>query len=144
QRDDVPLLPGRECKQFEDKLRDWHQKTQPVRTEIEGMLRPIGEAVFKEICDTLDPETQKALKMPADQRNPLQTQLAVLGGKQIERRFLRRHLRLTPEQRAKYDALKKQLEAFDKVRPAEIPLAMAACDVGPVAPATYRLSGGDY
>jgi hypothetical protein len=144
QRDDVPLIPRRECKLYEDKMRDWMGKTQPIRDEIEGMLKPIGEAVFKEIAETLDPETQQAIKMPSEQRNPLQWQLAVLGGKQIERRLLRRHLRLTPEQRTRYNSLKKQLEGFDKVRPTELPMAMAVCDVGPVAPATYRLAGGDY
>ncbi len=144
QRDDVPLVPKRDCKQYEQKLNTWLGKTQQVRGQMEGMLKPIGEAVFKEIADTLDPETQHALTMRADERDPLQTQLAVLGGKQIERRMLRRHLRLTPEQRVRYDALKKQMEAYNEARPSELPVAMAACDVGPVAPPTYRLAGGDY
>jgi hypothetical protein len=144
QRDDVSLLPSAEYQPREQKMHIWLEKTAELRREMDGMLKPIGAAIFKEIAETLDTETQESLRLTAAQRTPLQRQLALLGGKQIDNRFLRMYRRLSPERRAHFEELKKKLAEFDAVKPAELPVAMAVCDVGPEAPPTYRLGGGDY
>src|SRR6516162_3926187 len=91
-----------------------------------------------------DPDTQAALRTPAQHRTPLQQQLVVLASKQIFRRYERAYRRLPPPQRRRYDDLQKQLARFDGLKPAPLPVAMAVTDDGPEAPPVYRLQTGNY
>jgi hypothetical protein len=52
--------------------------------------------------------------------------------------------RLNPEQKARYEALQKKLTEFDSLKPPPLPTVLAAADVGPLAPSTRRLAGGNY
>ena len=44
----------------------------------------------------------------------------------------------------RYAELKKQLAAFDSLRPAPLPQGQFMIDIGPKAPATYVLRGGNF
>ncbi len=143
QRDDVQLLKGPAKLEYDAKLAVWDKETRPYRDEIEKMLKPVGEQIFEESVVALDEVTEKALRTSAEKRTPMQTQLAMLGGKQIYRKFEKMHRRLKGDDKARYDDLKKKLEAYDKMKP-EMPLAMAINDVGATAPATRILGGGDF
>jgi hypothetical protein len=142
-RDDVVLIPPAERQRYEQQMASWQQATQPIRRALDNLLRPVGQQVMDEVLVTLDSETQQALRTPPDRRTPLQQQLAVLGGKQIQRRMARMHRRLEGEQRKQYDELQKQMAAFDALKPAPVPTAMAVCDVPGKVP-TFLLANGNY
>lgn len=142
-RDDLSLLRGKAETEYRRQMDEWEKATAGLRAEINKLLNPVGKQIFAESVVALDEETQRALKMPEDQRNALETQLAVLGGKQIVRKYERMHRRLIGEQKERYDALTKELSKYDSLKP-EMPTAMAVCDAGPTPPPTFRLGGGDY
>ena len=142
-RDEAPLLHGKEEKEFSDRMEAWQVATRDIRAEMQSLLNPVGKQVFSESVVALDEETQIALKTPEDQRTPMQMQLAAYGGKQIQFRYEKMHRRLQPEQKARYNALKQRLDAFDKIKPSQ-PTAMAVSDTGPTSPPIFRLGGGDY
>ncbi|MFO0823878.1 MAG: hypothetical protein U0792_12340 [Gemmataceae bacterium] len=78
-----------------------------------GILRPYRDAVFAEVVNSLDVDTQKSLRLPESQRTGMQQQLAKLGGKQVIRRTERAYRRLEAEQRKKYDEILAKLAEFD-------------------------------
>ena len=143
QRDDAVLLPPAEEAAYRAKLEAWQAATRPVREQLDRLLRPHREAMFAEVVDALDADTQKALRTPEPQRTAVQRQLAKLGGKQVTRRTDRAYRRLDGDQRKKYDDLVAKLAEFDRLKPAPVPTAMAVTDVGPDPPPTFRLAGGD-
>jgi hypothetical protein len=141
---DLPLVSKQEQARYEHQLAVWKGATQSIRTEIDSLLDPLRRQLNEESVQVFDPVTQAALRTAPEQRTPLQRQIAALASKQIDRKLMRVHRRLVPTQRARYDELQKKLAAFDAIKPPAIPVAMAVSDVGPEAPATFRLANGNY
>ena len=52
--------------------------------------------------------------------------------------------KLKGEQKKQWEALRKQLAAFDDIKPKPLPVGSGITDVGAEAPATYVLKGGGY
>jgi hypothetical protein len=52
--------------------------------------------------------------------------------------------RLPAEQRKRFEELQQKLAGFNHLQPAPLPVAMAITDIGPEAPPTHRLTGGDW
>ncbi|WP_425617926.1 DUF1549 and DUF1553 domain-containing protein [Anatilimnocola sp. NA78] len=140
------LVPdGSEQDQKYDKQLDvWEDATEDVRRTMNAMIDPYKTEINAEIIPTLDDETQAALKMAPEERDPRAQQLAALAEKQLRYKYTKMHRRLPDDKRAQYDELTKKLAAFDNVRPQPLPTAMTATDIGPRAPATRCLEGGDY
>lgn len=141
---DRPLVSAEERERHDKQLASWSQATQAIRAEIDALLEPARKQQIEESVQVFDPATQAALRTPEDKRTPLQRQIASLAYKQIERKLVRSHRKLGPEQKARYDELQKKLAAFDNLRPAPLPVAMAVADVSEEPPATYRLANGNY
>ena len=83
-------------------------------------------------------EVQAMMGKPVAERTPYEQQIAELAYRQVTYEFYRLDTRLKGEEKEKYLGLKKQLAAFDTLKPEPLPLAMAATDLGP-AP-RWRLS----
>jgi hypothetical protein len=141
---DLPLATPGEQARHAQQLARWKEATRPIRAEMAQLLEPARRAVFEELLVIFDPQTRQALRTPAGERTAVQRQLAALAGKQLDRRYARLTRRLGAKERARYDELQKRLADFDVLRPAPLPVAMAVTDVGPAAPATHRLAGGNY
>ncbi|WP_202921395.1 DUF1549 and DUF1553 domain-containing protein [Anatilimnocola aggregata] len=131
-------------RQYEEQLEKWEAATEAVRRSMDAMVDPLRPVVFSELVPGFDEETQAALKQDPERRDPRAAQLAMLAGKQLQRSYVRMFRRLPDDKRAQYDELAKKLAEFDKVRPQPLPTAMTAADIGPRAPATHCLEGGDY
>jgi hypothetical protein len=109
-----------------------------------ALVRPLKPTVFEEAVGVFDPDTQQAMKLPAEKRTPMQQQLARLAGKEVNRSMARMHRRLPQPQKDRYYALMDELAKFDAIKPVPLPTAMAVSDVGPEPPATHRLATGNY
>jgi hypothetical protein len=131
-------------RQYEEQLDKWEEMTENVRRTMDTMVSPIRTVMFEELVMGFDEDTRAALKTDSAARDPRARQLVALASKQMQRSFSRMYRRLPPDKRAEYDELAKQLAALEPLRPQPLPSAMAASDVGSVAPATYCLDGGDY
>jgi hypothetical protein len=141
---DVPLADAAARAEHARRQAAWEEATGAVRAEIDHLLQTPRRQVFEEVAATFDPQTRDALRVPEEARTPLQRQLAVLAGRQLSHRYARLARRLSGAGRARYEDLKRQLAAFDGLRPPPLPAAAAVTDAGPDAPPTYRLAGGNH
>jgi hypothetical protein len=141
---DLPLADAPTRAEHARREEAWELATRGVRAEIAALLDPLRQQLFQELVETFDPDTRTALQTPAVLRTPLQEELATLASHQIEQRSARLYRRLAPPARARYEALKKRLASYDGIKPPPLPVAAAIADVGPLAPPTHRLCGGNY
>jgi hypothetical protein len=121
----------------------WREGTRGIRAQIDTLLEPARQAIFAEVVAVFDADTQAALRTPAELRTPIQRQLAVLAGKELDRRFARAYRRLSPSERTRYEQLQHQLAGFDFLAPQSLPQADSVTDTGHDAPPTFRLGGGN-
>lgn len=118
------------------------EKALSMRKDLALMMRDHEKDLFEEIVVALDPQTQIALKTPAEKRTVTQSQLATLASKQIDRRKTKLYRRLKPEQRTIYDKTFENLANLAK----ELPIQeayMGVSEKDTKAPATFRLAQGD-
>jgi hypothetical protein len=80
---------------------------------------------------------------PVEQRTPLQAQLAYMVGKQVAVTKEEMVKVMSPEAKARWESLNKQMQSFAALKPAEFPAAMGMSEIGPVAPPTFLLKRGD-
>lgn len=147
-KDDFMLASKAEQAEHAAKLAVWEEKTKALREQLTAIEAPVRKAFYDEVFDKYPEEIQRALTMPPAQRNPLQWSFyymsqwqyrAVLGenDKNIEPK-------LQGEQKAQWLGLRKQLAAFEWLKPPPLPLGSGITDVGRTAPAHYLLKGGTY
>ena len=118
------------------------EKALSMRKDLALMMQEHEKNLFEEIVVALDPQTQIALKTPAEKRTVTQSQLATLASKQIDRRKTKLYRRLKPEQRTIYDKTFENLASLAK----ELPIQEAYMGVSEKyakPPATFRLAQGD-
>lgn len=132
------------AREYQAQLEKWEQATETVRTTMTSMIDGYRSDVMSEVLPALDDDTQAALKLRVDERDPCQQQLAMLAEKQLRHKYAKMHRRLPDDKRAEYDKLGEKLAEFEQLRPQPLPTAMAMGDVGSVAPETRLLEGGDY
>src|ERR1041385_2385331 len=77
------------------------------------------------------------IRKPAADRAPLESQLAVLAWRQVIYDWERVDRTFKGEDKEKILALRRELAAMSKDKPAPLPMAFAAADVGPVAPPVF-------
>ncbi|QNN21214.1 DUF1549 domain-containing protein [Planctomycetales bacterium ZRK34] len=139
-RDDVaPVTPQRR-KEYEAKLAEWEQKTQEIRDQIAEIEAPYRAKATKNMLDYFTEELQAMWRKPAEERTPYEEQLAYLIDRQVVDAVDKALRRIKGENKEKLDALGEQLKEFDKLKPAPLPPAMTASDVGVQAPPT-RIEG---
>ena len=144
QRDNVPLVSKEEQARYAKQLANWERETKSWRDQVEKMVEKHAKDIFAEQIVALDRETQTAILTPESKRTPEQKQMAVLASKQLFMRQSKAFRRLTPEQRVIFDDLRKKIVDLDALKPAPLPVAMSAVDVGPEVPVTRLLGGGNY
>ncbi|QDV51188.1 DUF1549 domain-containing protein [Gimesia fumaroli] len=113
----------------------WEQATKKIRkelTEIEVPYREQARAVIK----SFPPDIQTMISKPEEKRSPLEQQLVKLAWRQVEHNYKNLDKKLKPADKERVLALRRNLKAFDKLKPAPLPVAQQVSDVGPVAPKT--------
>lgn len=144
-RDDMPLGSVDERRQYTERLAAWEDATRAIREEIEALVAPKREAAMTDALEKFTPDIREAMKKPVAERTALDEQLCVQAMKYVTpklREVVDKGLKGEAKQR--YDELRKQLAEFDSLKPKELPTAMAAVDAPAAAPATFRLTLGDY
>jgi hypothetical protein len=140
----VPLGSPEQRHEFAQRQSLWEQATQGVRGKIESLVAPVRLKAMNELASAFDPDTQRACLTPVEQRTPMEQQLAALASREVEKKMNRVPRYLDEVARKQYDALAKELQAFDPMRPDALPTAMAIGEVDGPAPATFVLATGNY
>jgi hypothetical protein len=82
--------------------------------------------------------------MPAEKRTPFQEQIAYLVHRQVDVDRTEVVKKMSPAVKKEWTELDEQMKRMESMRPRSLPTAMAAGDVGPVAPPTHLLRRGEW
>jgi hypothetical protein len=142
-RDDLPLAGPDALRRHQDQAQRWGRETADLRRRRDALERPYLDRIARQNKSKFAPELQAAYDTPPGQRTPLQQQLADMLTKQllVGREGMAKMMK--PDVRKEWQALGKELAAFDRLKPAAQPVTVGVTDVGPVAPATYLLKRGN-
>lgn len=121
----------------DEKLKAWEAKTATLRAEIATLEKPYLYKAETNAIMRVSDDIQAMINKPHAERTPLEAQLAALAWRQIIYDWERVDRTFKGEDKEKILALRRQLEAASKDKPASLPVAFAAADVGPVAPAVF-------
>jgi hypothetical protein len=145
-RDDSILADPSAIAAHNAELARWEQATATIRAALEKLLRKAHDQRLKYYLEKYEPAITAAYLKPADQRSPLEEQIARMVGWRIDRLFEDKSMteKLTKSEKEQFAQLQKQLAAFDSLKPKELPKALAVCDVGRQAPPTHLLEGGSW
>jgi hypothetical protein len=143
-RDDVVVADAERRKEYEARLAQWEAETKELRVAMEALIADKREEMRKGALTKFRTEIQDAVRTPPAERTPYQRQIAAMAEKQMTRAEKDAPAKMAAEQKKKYQEMEKQLAACPVKPPEPLPTAMAAGDVGAVAPPTHLLAGGDW
>ena len=140
-RTDLALGTAKQREEYEAQLREWKSAAAEILAQIEEIERPHREAVIKQIRDKFPDDIQEMWNRAAEERSPLESQLAALAYRQLyteggtfEAKIASR---IKGEAKERWEALREQLKQFDGLKPKPLPEAFIVTDVGAEPPATF-------
>lgn len=133
-REDLIAATEKEKADYQAKLTVWETKTAEIRKEIEEIEAKYRPNAAHKAIIMFPEDIQAMIHKPVAERDPLEHQLAELAYRQVTYEYERMERTIKGEDKDRYLALKKQLAQFDKEKPAELPIVLAATDLGPKAP----------
>ncbi len=143
-RDDLPVATLEQRQQYDAQLAAWQSATKSIRDEIDAILAARRDEVLKDSLLKFEPDIRQAVETPPEKRTALDQQLTVQAMKYVTPKLREIPDKLTGEEKQRMESLQKQLAEFDHQKPAPLPAAMAVTDAAAVAPATFRLTLGNY
>lgn len=140
---DVPVNP-KALKEFDEKLAVWKSKTEAIRVKMVAIEKPHREKAQAKERFRFQEEHSRLLDLPAAKLTPLEQQISAMVSKQVysDKRFAPTILKA--EEKTAWDALAKELAAFDADKPKPVALIHAMTDLGRDSPPTHLLKRGDW
>ena len=134
-RDDLVAATTAEQKAHAAKMERWSRETREIRDRIQTLLKPYNDRKWKSTVDKFPLDIQACFTKPVEMRNSWEHQMAYL----VSRQFLEEGggplKSLSKKDKEQHEALKKELGAFDALKPKPLPPMMTATDFsGPIAP----------
>ncbi|HEX4132400.1 MAG TPA: DUF1553 domain-containing protein [Pirellulales bacterium] len=133
-RDDVPAATPAERAEYAEKLARWESATADIRARIDAIERPSYERVKKLALSKFPKDVQPFLFKTREERAPLEQQIFELAYRQVLDGEDK--IKFPEDKKKELAALRKELAAFDEIKPQPLPEAMTVTDVGPQAPPT--------
>ncbi|MFO0824394.1 MAG: DUF1549 domain-containing protein [Gemmataceae bacterium] len=129
-RQDLIAATEKEQVAHAEKLKEWEAKTAELRAELAKIEAPYRMKAAEEAITKFPPDIQAMIRKPVAERTTLEHQLAELAYRQVYYEFdrLERNLKGADKERAL--AIRRELAAFDKLKPPPLPVAFGATDVG--------------
>jgi hypothetical protein len=137
---ELPAVDPAALTSYHKQRADWEKATFEIRQEIDKLTASKREDQRQQALTKFRDEIQEAVRTPAAKRTPYQWQIALMAEKQMDRAGEAAHTKLSPADKKRYEELQRRLSPA----PRAPPRAMAVTDIGPVAPPTHRLVGGDW
>jgi hypothetical protein len=143
-RDDLLLASTAEQERYGRQRAAWEAKTADRRAALAALEEPYRERLYRERFDKFPPDVQEAITTAPPQRTALQWQLALKAEPQLDVPSAEVGKAMKPEERSRWEALNREIERFQPLKPAPLPIGSGMTDVGPEAPKTYVLAVGVY
>ena len=134
---DVVAATAAEIAAHAEKMKVWEEKTSALRAEISKLEKPYLDRAEKEAIGRFPDDIQAMVRKPAAEREPLEAQLAALAWRQVEYDWERVDRNFKGPDKERILALRRELATFEKDKPAPLPIAFAAADVGPKAATVF-------
>jgi hypothetical protein len=147
-KDDYVLVSPAEQAEHQRKLAIWQEQTKELREQIAKLEAPVAKGIYDENFEKYPEEIRLAITTPAEKRDTMQwlmyhkAQWQLNYGVDEDGNGVAQKLK--GEQKKQWEALRKQLSAFDDIKPKPLPIGSGITDVGAQAPTTYVLKGGGY
>ena len=143
-RDDLALYPAEAARERERQIAAWDAKTRDVRAALAALEQPYVAKVAALKRMPFTKEVQETIDTPPAQRTPLQWQLFNKVSPQLEMKPADFAQAMKGAEKARYEALQKEMARYEPEKPAALPVAIGVTDIGPHAPKTYMLAVGVY
>jgi hypothetical protein len=147
-KDDYFLVSTSEQDEYRRRLAKWQEQTKEIREQIAKIEAPVVKGIYDESFDKYPDEIKLAITTPPEKRDTMQwlmyhkAQWQLNYGVDEDGNGVAQKLK--GEQKKQWEALRKQLAAFDDIKPKPLPVGSGVTDVGAQAPATHVLKGGGY
>ena len=106
--------------EFETKQRVWEQKTAAIRKQMSELEKGARSKATDSAVNRFPPDIQIMIRKPVSERTTYEHQLAELAYRQAHFEYLRLENFMKKEDKEKYITLKKELSAFENIKPAEL------------------------
>ncbi|RLS55196.1 MAG: DUF1553 domain-containing protein [Planctomycetota bacterium] len=136
-QDERPLAAPDQLAEYQAQQTRWEEATRTIREKLDALEIPHRKALEKAAVITFQEDFQQLYNKPATERTPYEQQIAYLMKLQVVDSYsgqLDKKFKKDSPERAEWEALKKELAAFDSIKPQELPTTLTVQDVGPVAP----------
>jgi hypothetical protein len=140
---DLPLASAQQERQHDQSQHAWEEKTRELRSKMAPIEAENMQKAGSKRLARFPKEYQDDYLTPAEQRTPLQAQIAFMVGKQVIVSKDEMVKAMNKETKARWEALNKQVEAYAGLKPTTLPAAMGMSEIGATAPTTYLLKRGE-
>jgi hypothetical protein len=147
-KDDYVLIPPAEQAEHARKMAVWQEQTKNLREQIARIEAPVVKAIYDDSFEKYPAEIQLAVTTPPEKRDTMQwlmfhkAQWQLNYGVDEDGNGVGQKLKGEPKKQ--WETLRKQLAAFDHLKPPPLPIGSGIADVGVEAPKHYLLKGGGY
>jgi len=132
-REDLVAATAEQRLAHAERLASWEAKTADIRREIAALEERHRTKAERDAVTKFPDDIQEMIRKPAADRSPLEQQLAELAYRQVYYEFDRLERLIKGEDKERLLALRRQLAEHDSTKPAPLPIAFGATDVGPAA-----------
>jgi hypothetical protein len=133
-RDELPLATPERLRAYRAQLAKWEEATADIRSKIKAIEQPVRDKTAKAAIEKLPKDIQAIMAKPASERTPFEQQINDLAYRQVTDEFEKLDGKFKGAEKEKLDALQKELQQFDDLKPKPLPDAMLVTDIGRTAP----------
>jgi Protein of unknown function (DUF1553)/Protein of unknown function (DUF1549)/Planctomycete cytochrome C len=127
-RDDIVGATKAEKAAYEKQLAVWKDATTEIRKKIDVLIKPYHDRKWKSTIKKFPLDIQTCFNKPVEQRTSWEHQMAYLISRQFYDEAGGPLKTMKKEDKAKYDALNKELATFDDIKPKALPKLTTATD----------------
>ncbi len=136
-RDEVPLAYAKEIAAHAAATAKWEAATADLRAELDKIEGPVRTRAQRKAVERFPQEVQDVYWTPEADKTAEQRQVAWLVHEQVERDWDRLDGSIPSKKKPRLLELRKQIKAFDHLKPAPLPTGRLAADADAVAPPTF-------
>ncbi len=147
-KDDYVLASVADQAEYKEKRAIWEEKTKEIRDRIAEIEAPVIKAIYEDNFTKYPSEIQQAITTPPEKRDSMQWLMfhksSWLLNSNMDEDAVGVGPRIKGEAKKRWEELRKQLAAFDDIKPKPLPIGSGITDVGPQAPSSHVLKNGAY
>ena len=134
--EELPYATSVQKQEHAKKQTAWLKKTEKIRAQIDAIENPVRKKNAVTAISKFPKDIQGMLNKPANERAPLEQQLATLAYRQLLFEYEKLDTQIKGAEKDRLLALRKELAKFDAEKPAALPQCQAFREVGPQPPET--------